>query len=237
MRSRLNDKSKYKIRLDIDDMHYWYGCIDLPFKEYNKYFAKFRLVTDIIYLKRDLGNEIPDKSWMLYLLEVFNIQKQPVELNLICQFDNQNYFEAIFKGHNQYRFRRVLPQVGHNYYREIRFLEDESEIEYYLKDLNSEIDETFSLAVNKNLFAFQFYQCFTGIEWWNRIDHKPYQIRFEALVSKLMYGYNDNIADPESKLFFPIGTVYENKDGAINSYPLKLNMQDRIDGCICYTVS
>ena len=31
----------------------------------------------------------------------------PLELNLICQFDNQNYFEAIFGGVNRYRFKKV----------------------------------------------------------------------------------------------------------------------------------
>ncbi len=218
-------------------MHYWYGCIDYPFKDYRDYFARFRLVTDIFHIKRDLGNRIPDKSWMLYLLEVFNIQKQPVELNLICQFDDQNYFEAIFKGHNQYRFRKVLPQTGHNYYREIRFLDRESRIEYYLKNMNLNIDESFSLPVDKQLFAFQFYQCFTGIEWWNRVGYEPYPIRFEVYVSKLMYGYNDNITDPESKLFFPVGTLYENRDGKIKAYPLNLRMNDRVDGCVNYTVA
>ena len=75
-------------------MHYWYGCIDTPFKEYRDHLPRFRFITDTIQLKRDLGNMIPDKSWMLYLLEVFNIQKRAVELNLICQFDGQDYFEA-----------------------------------------------------------------------------------------------------------------------------------------------
>jgi hypothetical protein len=179
---------------------------------------------------------IPDKSWMLYLLEVFNIQKLPIELNLICQFDGQNYFEAIFKGHNQYRFRKILPEIGNSYYRQITMLEEESIIVYYLKDLSRGVEEKFSLSVNRDLFALQFYQCFTGIEWWNRVGYEPYNIRFEALVSKLMYGYNDNIEDPDSKIFFPIGTTYENKGGTTNSYPVKIDFMDRIDGCICYTV-
>src|SRR3712207_7033210 len=32
-------------------------------------------VTDIITLVEDVGNQIPDKSWMLYLLELFNKQQ------------------------------------------------------------------------------------------------------------------------------------------------------------------
>jgi hypothetical protein len=33
--------------------------------------------------------------------------------------DDQNYFEALFGGHNQYRFTKVLPEVGHSYMHEI----------------------------------------------------------------------------------------------------------------------
>jgi hypothetical protein len=41
-------------------------------------------VTDIITLVEDVGNQIPEKSWMLYLLELFNKhQNIAVELNLI----------------------------------------------------------------------------------------------------------------------------------------------------------
>lgn len=218
-------------------MHYWYGCVDTPFKEYRDHLRKFQVITDTIQIKGDLGNMIPDKSWMLYLLEIFNIQKRAVELNLICQFDGQNYFEAIFGGRNQYRFRKVLPQVGNTYYREITFKDKESTIEYYLKDIDMNTDEGFRLTVNKELFAFQFHQCFTGIEWWNRIRNEPYSIRYEVYVSNLMYGYNDDLKDPDSKTFFPVGTVYENKDGNANSYPINLKMLDRVNGCICYTVT
>jgi hypothetical protein len=70
-------------------------------------------VTDIIGLIEDMGNQIPNKSWMLYLLELFNKQNIAIELNFICQFDNQNYFEAIFNGVNRYKFKEVLPILSH----------------------------------------------------------------------------------------------------------------------------
>jgi hypothetical protein len=76
-------------------------------------------VTDILGLIEDMGNQIPDKSWMLYLFELFNKQDTAIELNLICQFDNQNYFEAIFSGVNRYRFKEVLPILNHSYFRQI----------------------------------------------------------------------------------------------------------------------
>jgi hypothetical protein len=50
---------------------------------------------DVMTLIEDIGNQIPAKSWMLYLFELFNKQNIVIELNLICQFDNQDYFEAI----------------------------------------------------------------------------------------------------------------------------------------------
>jgi len=217
-------------------MLYWYGCIDTPQNEYGKDVAKFTIITDNLKIIKDNGNRIPDKSWMLYLLEIFNIQHFAVELNLICQFDNQDYFEAIFKGHNQYRFAKVLPQIGHLYHRQINFLDNDSKLEFYLKDLNSNEDEKFSLRVNQEQFAFQFHQSFTGVEWWNRISYSPYPIRYEIEISNLMYGYNDNLYDPTSQLYFPIGSIYENKDGTIHSYPAKLHEITRRNGCVCYLV-
>jgi hypothetical protein len=217
-------------------MHYWYGCIDTPQNDYGKEVTKFRIITDNLKIVRDKGNRIPDKSWMLYLLEIFNIQRFAVELNLICQFDNQDYFEAIFKGHNQYRFTKVLPQIGHSFHRQIKFLENESILEYYLKDLNSNEDEKFSLKVSREQFAFQFHQSFTGVEWWNRISYSTYPVRYEIEVSNLMYGFNDNLYDPNSLLFFPIGSIYENKDGTTHSYPIKFYDLTRRNGCVCYLV-
>jgi len=217
-------------------MHYWYGCIDTPHNDYGDEVAKFRIITDNFRIVRDKGNWIPDKSWMLYLLEIFNTQHFAVELNLICQFDNQDYFEAIFKGHNQYRFTKVLPQVGHSFHRQINFLDRDSTLEFYLKDLNSNEDEKFSLRVDQKQFAFQFHQCFTGVEWWNRINYSTYPIRYEIEVSNLMYGFNDNLYDPGSQLFFPIGLIYENKDGTTRTYPVEFYDITRRNGCVCYLV-
>ena len=199
--------------------------------------SKFRIFTDNLRIIRDKGNNIPDKSWMVYLLEIFNTQRVAVELNLICQFDNQNYFEAIFKGHNQYRFKKVLPQIGHSYHREINFIDKDSTVEYYLKDISLNEDEKFSLNVDRGMFTFQFHQSFTGLEWWNRISYHPYPIRYEIEISNLMYGYNDDLEDPNSKVFFPISSIYENKDNTARSYPARLSDITRRNGCICYLVN
>jgi hypothetical protein len=102
-------------------LHFWVGsfCCILD-DNYKPAFPKGVIaVSDIITLIEDMGNQIPDKSWMLYLLEIFNKQNIPAELNLICQFDKQDYFEAIFNGVNRYRFKEVLPILGHSYLRQI----------------------------------------------------------------------------------------------------------------------
>jgi hypothetical protein len=62
---------------------------------------------------KDLGNNVPDKSWMLYLLELFdsgatnNNNHSPIELNLICQFNEYDNFWAIFAGVCSYKQREV----------------------------------------------------------------------------------------------------------------------------------
>jgi hypothetical protein len=64
-----------------------------------------------------------DNSWMLYLLELFDRSTAnnhiPVELNLICQFNEQDNFWAIFAGVNRDKFTKAVPIVGHCYLREI----------------------------------------------------------------------------------------------------------------------
>jgi len=77
--------------------------------------------SDIIRIRKDLGNNIPDKSWMLYLLELFDSgatddNYSPIELNLICQFNEYDNFWAIFEGINRYKFTKVIPIIGHLIY-------------------------------------------------------------------------------------------------------------------------
>lgn len=192
-------------------------------------------MADNIKINQEYKNDIPDKSWMLYLLEVFNQQNIAVELNLICQFDNQNYFEAIFNGYNKYRFTKVLPEIGHNYLRQIRFNKSQSLIEYYLRNISNETDETFRLNLSNNpSFSYQFSTCFTGVEWWNKIANRPYPIRFGVEISNLLYGYNDNAYDSESVMFFPINSLVSNKDGQSNSYPIRFEDKNTKNGCFCY---
>ncbi len=216
-------------------LHYWIGSINNPQTYYRDFIKKFCIIADNIKINREYKNDIPDKSWMLYLLEVFNQQNIAVELNLICQFDNQNYFEAILNGYNKYRFTKVLPEIGHSYLRQIKFNKSQSSIEYYLKNLSNETDETYILNQSDNpSFSYQFSNCFTGVEWWNKIANRPYPIRFDVEISYLLYGYNDNADDSESVMFFPINSLVSNKDGQSNSYPMRFEGKGTKNGCFCY---
>jgi hypothetical protein len=195
-------------------------------------------VSDIITLIADNGNQIPDKSWMLYLLEIFNTQNIAVELNLICQFDNQDYFEAIFQGVNQYRFKHILPMVGHSYLRQIVMDSQTRLIKYILSDQNTRQSETFGLPLPNMNFGFIAANHFTGIEWWNKIGNFPYQIRYHVQISQLMYGLSDNNdpSDSESIVYVPYNTLMPTSEGSNLRYPISFYNPRIESGCICYNV-
>jgi hypothetical protein len=191
-------------------LHFWVGsfCSILNDGSSGKPAFPRRVIAaaDVIALIEDMGNQIPDKSWMLYLFELFSNQNIAIELNLICQFDNQDYFEAIFNGVNRYRFKEVLPVVGHSYLRQLIMNSQKECISYLLKDRNTKQTERFDLQLNiggefSSLFTFEASSLSTGIEWWNKIGNFPYPIRYHVEVSQLMYGISDNPSDSDSSLW------------------------------------
>jgi hypothetical protein len=194
-------------------------------------------VTDILGLIEDMGNQIPDKSWMLYLFELFNKQDTAIELNLICQFDNQNYFEAIFSGVNRYRFKEVLPILNHSYFRQIIMNSQKECIGYLLEDMNTKQTERFDLQLNNaEKFAYEASNLFTGIEWWNKIGNFPYPIRYHVQVSQLMFGLTDNPSDSESIVYAPYNILIPNSEGSNMQYPVYFYNPRIESGCICYDV-
>jgi hypothetical protein len=220
-------------------LHFWVGSFCSIVNNNNK--AAFPrgviAVSDIITLIEDMGNQIPDKSWMLYLLEIFNKQNIAIELNLICQFDNQDYFEAIFNGVNRYRFKQVLPILGHSYLRQIIMNSQKQSISYLLEDQNTKQTERFDLYLNNSeQFVFEGQNHFTGIEWWNKIGNFPYPIRYHIEVSQLMYGLSDNPSDPESIIYGPHNTLMPNSEGSNIQYPISFHNTRIEDGYICYDV-
>ena len=226
-------------------MHFWVGsfCSILNDGSSGKPAFPRRVIAaaDVIALIEDMGNQIPDKSWMLYLFELFSNQNIAIELNLICQFDNQDYFEAIFNGVNRYRFKEVLPVVGHSYLRQLIMNSQKECISYLLEDRNTKQTERFDLQLNiggefSSLFTFEASSLSTGIEWWNKIGNFPYPIRYHVEVSQLMYGISDNPSDSDSIVFGPFNTLIPNSEGMNMQYPISLYNPRMDSGCICYNV-
>ena len=222
---------------NIISLHYWVGSFCRVVNNGKLYFPiNVVAISDIIKLEKDLGNQIPNKSWMLYLLELFNIQNFSVELNLICQFDNQNYFEAIFLGINRYRFKDVLPVIYHSYQRIIHLDRKNYQINFILTDQTINKSETFNLNIKDTNFDYKILNQFTGIEWWNKTGHFLYPIRYQTEISQLMFGLVDK-NDSESITFFPHNVLIPNKDGYKNEYPITFQNVRLNDNCICYTIS
>lgn len=228
-------------------MHYWVGshCLVTEGEKSNprKTRSFFPLgvmsVSDRLTIVKEMVNNIPDKSWMLYLLEIFNMQDIALELNLICQFDGQDYFEAIFRGVNQYRFSHVLPIIGHTYNRQIVLDSQKQTIRYVLTDKDNRQYEIYDLSV-KNVVGFNFLgsRQFTGIEWWNKIKNSPYPIKYEVEISQLLFGLNDNSSDEYSTTFYPYSALLPNADGSRTSYPVSMqNLKIKDDGCISYHIT
>jgi hypothetical protein len=219
-------------------LHYWVGSFCRAKENNNKgpFFPTGVIATcDIIKIVKDLGNQIPDKSWMLYLLELFNRQNLAMELNLICQFDNQDYFEAIFQGINRYRFKEVLPNVDNSYMRIITMDKMNRQIKYILTDQSSKQSETYSLPISSANFDYEGANQFTGIEWWNKIGYYPYPIRYQVETSQIMFGINES-GDPDSVTFVPYNTMMPNKDENSTKYPVSFQDMMLKDGCLCYSI-
>jgi hypothetical protein len=189
----------------------------------------------------DLGNHIPDKSWMLYLLELFDKNTEvALELNLICQFNDRDNFWAIFRGINRYKFTKVLPAVGHSYRREVIMKKEKKSVEFSLTDLDTKQNETFSFDVSSEDakgFSYRGGNHFTGIEWWNKASgsnngNTPFPIRYKVEVSSLYFGKaaeeeDNDAADGEPTISLPIdyrpyNMLVPNRDDVsrVKNYPV-----------------
>jgi len=202
-------------------MHFWVGSLCFLQDEDKTFFpSQVTAISDIITIISDMGNKIPDKSWMLYLLELFNKQNIPLELNLICSFNDDGKFHAIFGGINQYEFKQIKPIVGHSYFREIIMNQGTNSIIYVLKDITAEKLEHCVLSVSGNEFIFEGMNNFTGIEWWNKSANFPYEIRYHVEISHLQYGKNDNPTHSEFITYFPYNRFIANKDNNCKQFPI-----------------
>ena len=124
-------------------------------------------ISDILTIKADLGNKMPDKSWMIYMLELFidSNHRQPsgdrgvpIELDLFCEPGDKVNFIPVFYGNNQgirsptgeimKAFQSVPPEIGHSYLREIVINASERSILYRLRDLNNGKSDSFKLGAD-----------------------------------------------------------------------------------------
>lgn len=211
--------------------HFWVGSLCL-FRGKQTLPPGITSVGDAITILEDLGNRIPDKSWMLYLLEVFDGKAGvPVELNLICQFNDRDNFWAIFGGVNRYKFTAVLPVLGHTYLRQIIFQKESRTVEYRLTDRTTGQSEKF--VFNATGIAFEGRSTFTGVEWWNKMGGTPFPVRYRVHVSELMCG----IADLQGITYVPYDGLVPDKDGAGDSYPISFAKPGEEKGYISYEVT
>lgn len=250
--------------MSIPQNHFWAGSSCLIQEPDDVYPKNVSAISDILTIKVDLGNQIPDKSWMIYMLELFidrnyaqtnGIRSVPLELDLFCQFDGKIDFIAVFNGHNQFKFKSIPPEIGHSYLREIVINEDERTVLYRLSDLNNGKSESFNLEVNnmngtvddkqkKELIEvikevkFQPYKQFTGIEWWNKAANVPYPVRYHVEFSMLRYApHLDSTQDLERLSYKPYTSLAEDKDLLGKQYPVTFDNLREMDGCICYEVN
>lgn len=220
-------------------MHFWLGslCFLQELEKKITFPSHVVAISDVISIISDMGNKIPDKSWMLYLLELFNKQNIPIELNLICSFNDDGKFHAIFGGVNQYEFKDIRPTVAHSYLRQIILNPFKNEIIYLLKDLNLERSERFVLSLYQKNFIFEGSNHFTGIEWWNKSGNFPYAIRYQVEISQLLCGKNDDPENPESISYFPYNKLIPNKGGECKEFPISFNQAKIKDGCLFYSIN
>ena len=219
-------------------MHFWVGSLCFLQNKDKVFFpSQITAVSDIITIISDLKNKIPDKSWMLYLLELFNRQNIPLELNLICSFNDDGKFHAIFGGRNQYEFRQIPPIVGHSYLRHIIMNPTNNSIIYFLKDVTDDKSEHFVFSTSGNEFIFEGMNSFTGVEWWNKSGNSPYEIRYHVEISHISYGKNDNLAEPESMTYFPYNRFIPNKDENGKQFPISFNQKTAKNGYLSYEIN
>lgn len=219
-------------------------------------------ISDILTINADLGNQIPDKSWMIYMLELFidrdyvqeNRSGVPLELDLFCQFDGKNNFKAVFNGTNQYTFTKILPEIGNSYQRQIILNASNRLIEYKLTDLKTGESESFKLSADTmngrvteeerqflikiiNEVKFEPYNHFTGIEWRNIVDTVPFPIRYYVQFSMLRYAHYNFSTDLKEINYKPYTSLMPDTDRQANRYPISFQNPRIMDSCICYDIS
>lgn len=220
--------------------HFWVGSLCLI--GLSSFPQNVIAVSDVLTILEDMGNHIPDKSWMLYVLELFEKNAAvPIELNLICQFDGNDNFWAIFGGVNRYKFTKVRPAVGHSYLREIVMIREEKAIEYSLRDLDTQENESFRFDISSyQNFSYTGGNHFTGLEWWNKSTDgdSPFLIRYKVQISNLSFCQATSQAALKPATFRPYNVLVPNRDDADEDIGYPVSFENlAFNGNIRYVVS
>ncbi|MDE2589469.1 MAG: hypothetical protein KGL95_07365, partial [Patescibacteria group bacterium] len=64
----------------------------------------------------------------------------------------------------------------------------------------------------------------------------PYPVRFEAEISHLSYGINDDPSDVLSLIYFPYNQLIKNQKGLARGYPASHHSYEINDGYITYKI-
>jgi len=238
----------------VPQNHFWAGSACL--KDPRAYPSNVIAISDILTITQDLGNHIPNGSWMIYLFELFIDKSRfvPLELDLFCQFDGKNNFKAVFNGVNQHTFKKV-PEIGHSYQCEILLDSSRLTIIYRLLELDSQEEpEIFELSANNMdgsvddekksdlvtlIKEVNYEPCkhFTGIEWWDMANEPPapFPIRYQVGTSMLRYTQSD--ADLTSPNYTPYRSLIPDIDSLHKQYPISFHNLREMNGCICYDVN
>ncbi|MGA9150480.1 MAG: hypothetical protein WBZ36_07875, partial [Candidatus Nitrosopolaris sp.] len=242
--------------------HFWLGSFCSEDASSNDFPRDVIAVSDLITLLNDLGNRIPNESHMLYLLEFYLGNKKlpkkevPVELDLICEFDDDDKFWAVFGGNNQYEFK-MSPVLGHSYVREIVSDPSSTTINYILNDINTGVSETFVLNQQTEIkgienisdssddggfgidglkdLNFEGSDHFTGLEWHNRSGNEPFPIRYNTAISLLQYGRR--LPQSQNISYMSYGALIPNKDDSdLEHYPVLFGSANIMKGYIRYNI-
>jgi hypothetical protein len=228
------------------DNKFWLGSYCRLGSEYP---GDVTAISDVIRIVNDTGNQAPDDSWMLCLLEFYidKLKQVPVEL----AFKDNGEFTAIYGGQDQHTFKQRVSNMGGSYRREIRIDPNKRIVNYNLTDLQTGQPEGFQLEEaniknhenilkiknisDLNEIEFGGADHFTGLEWHNRSFNGPYPIKYKIEISSLQYGKSES-SDPASVSYHPYNALKANKDVWGINYPVAFQEIKLMNNCICYTM-
>lgn len=144
---------------DPNDPHHLWTTMDYPAP------VGATMASDTIQLIQENINQIPDKSWVVQLFELFTPASSggTAELDLISEYTGKTRFVAIFMGNNIHYFA-IPAVVGHIYRRQVVL--SPGRALYWLMDMSTGMTETFPFSLTPGP-DYSLQGVSRGIEWHN----------------------------------------------------------------------